>query len=188
MDLTDESQFEQLYRLHFHGMIGFARIYVSDVSIAEEMVQNVFLNIWSRRASVELRTSIKSYLFRSVHNECLNYIKKMNVREKAHHEIASQMISYTNDASESLQAVELRAKIQKVIQALPKQCAVVFRLSRNEQLSYAEIAQTLGISIKTVENQMGKALRILRSNLQEYIPIIIMLLFDHLHHYWGGIL
>jgi len=188
MDLNDESQFEQLYRMHFPGMIGFARLYVSDSSLAEEMVQNVFLKVWSRRSTVVLHTSVKSYLFRSVHNECLNYIKKMNVRENAHHEMASQEISYASDASESLQALELKEKIQKVIQALPKQCAAVFRLSRNEQLTYAEIAQTLGISIKTVENQMGKALRILKSNLTEYIPIIIMLIFDHLQQFWGGIL
>jgi len=143
---------------------------------AEEMVQGAFIAVWERHDTLEVHTSIKSYLYRAVHNSCLNRVKHLKVRLKHEETVKYQSDAVQSDASDEMVEKELDAIMANAIDALPSQCRQVFRLSRFENLTYAEIAQQMGISVKTVENHMVKALRVLREKLKDYLPVIIWLL------------
>jgi RNA polymerase sigma-70 factor (ECF subfamily) len=177
----DKSAFETLFRSFFPGLVLFAQKYVSDQDTAREIVHNVFLNLWEKREKVDTSTSLKSYLFRSVHNRCLNFIrdqKKFNRDETLFDRLDSDQFS---DASDHLEEQELEQRIFDSLQALPEKCREVFMMNRFEGLKYAEIAQKLNISVKTVEAQMSKALKILRENLIDYLKIIILFILTHLN-------
>lgn len=174
-----ERAFEQVFKTYFKPLHSYAYTILKDDSTAEEMVQNVFFNIWNRRERLAIDGSIKAYLYRSVHNESLNFLKHQKVR-------ASYQVHYrqetpeTESSSGKIMAEELSAHIQKALNELPPQCRMIFQLSRFEQLKYKEIAGELGISVKTVENQMGKALRVLRTKLAEFLPALLFLLWNFL--------
>ena len=177
----DKSAFETLFRSFFPGLVLFAQKYVPDQDTATEIVHNVFLNLWEKREKVDTSTSLKSYLFRSVHNRCLNFIrdqKKFNRDETLFDRLDGDR--YT-DASDHLEEQELEQRIFDSLQALPEKCREVFMMNRFEGLKYAEIAEKLNISVKTVEAQMSKALKILRENLIEYLKIIILFILTHLN-------
>jgi RNA polymerase sigma-70 factor (ECF subfamily) len=136
------------------------------------MVQNVFYKLWEKRDQVDIQTSLKAYLYKAVYHESLNYLKHEKVKS-VHQAHAVHSIDQSSDHSENkLMQTELETKIQKALNDLPEQCRTIFQLSRFEELKYREIADTLGLSIKTVENQMGKALKIMRSKLVEFLPTI----------------
>lgn len=172
----DENVFEQVFRLHYQRLCNYAAGIVADTDEAEEVVQQIFLNLWEKRMNVEITLSLKSYLYRAVHNACLNKLKQQKVRKL----YADEQIKITDEAyehtSQTILKTELEKQIHNAINTLPEQCRLVFKLSRFEEMKYAEIAAHLGISIKTVENHMGKALRIMREQLKDYLPIIIALM------------
>lgn len=168
--------FEQMFKDYYKALCNYACQYLKDMDEAEEVVQNMFYNLWSKKESIEVNTSIKSYLYRIVHNESLNKIKHAKVRQVYAEDYKSTMSSSFVDSSVGLQAKELNTRINLAINSLPEQCGVVFKLSRFENLKYSEIAEQLGISIKTVENHMGKALKLLREQLKDYLPAIVWLL------------
>lgn len=143
---------------------------------AEETVQNMFVNLWQKREQLEI-SSVKAYCYRAVHNECLNKIKHGKIKMSYADEYKSLAPVKHDSAVKELHAKELGVQIEEAIESLPEQCRAVFRLSRFENLKYTEIAEHLGISVKTVENHMGKALKILREKLRDYLPLLIWLLF-----------
>jgi RNA polymerase sigma-70 factor (ECF subfamily) len=141
------------------------------------VVQKVFINLWERKQEVDLSSSMKSYLFTAVHNRSLNVIrdrKKFSSGEMP--EMAGEW-----DVSTQIESMELDAKIRKVIDGLPEKCREVFELNRFEGMKYTDIAAQLGISVKTVENQMSKALKILREKLSLYMTILVWLLMHTLN-------
>lgn len=123
---------------------------------------------------MDMNRNIKSYLFTSVHNRCLNYIRDNKKFDRENVEIEKLDNHFDWDASDKLQELELEAKIKKAIDSLPEKCREVFMLSRFEDLKYAEIAEKLNISIKTVEAQMGKALKTLRTQLASYVSAYLL--------------
>ena len=136
-----------------------------------------YKTIWEKRADLEITLSLKSYLYRAVHNHCLNRFKHATVRE-AHREYTENFIPQSYESvTEVIHANELEERIEKAVSTLPEQCQKAFRMSRFEELKYQEIADQLGISIKTVENQIGKALKILRSELADYLPSLLILVY-----------
>ncbi|HMP99911.1 MAG TPA: RNA polymerase sigma-70 factor [Cyclobacteriaceae bacterium] len=170
----DKTAFEMVFRTYYNTLCNYAYGFVSDQDEAEEVVQSTFINFWEKRNDINIQHSLKAYLYRSVRNTCLNIIKHEKVKNK-HQEYA---MTYSSLASESTaQAVmknELEQKIAEAMTKLPEQCRLVFSLSRFEDLKYQEIATQLGISVKTVENQMGKALRIMREQLKDYLPLLLI--------------
>jgi RNA polymerase sigma-70 factor (ECF subfamily) len=149
---------------------------MKDDIIAEEIVQNVFFRIWEKKEQLQIDDSLKAYLYRSVHNESLNHLKHLKIKTSFQLQYSGNMESSNQDASNQMVAAELENDIQKAISELPPQCRTIFQMSRFEQLKYQQIADQLNISIKTVENQMGKALKVLRSKLVEYLPFLLSLL------------
>ncbi len=173
--LEKPEAFEELFRTHYSALCGYANMYLNDVDAAEDMVQEVFLKLWKNKNSLEIRTSLKSYLFRAVRNACLNMIDHINIREEYKKfnelDIKEDESNFTDESIVS----ELEDKIRTTIDTLPVERRKVFVLSRYEGLKYKEIAERLNISVKTVENQMGKALQFMRENLVDYLPLILLI-------------
>ena len=139
-------------------------------------MQSTFLNVWEKKETLSIRTAVKPYLYAMVRNACLNVIKHEKIKQKhAVEELAIGIHSY-DSVSHTVAGSELELKIQQAMEKLPEQCRLVFKLSRFEELKYSEIADQLNISIKTVENHMGKALKIMREQLKDYLPLLIVLM------------
>lgn len=174
-----EAYFDALFHTYYKQLCRFSFRIVHDKDKAEDVVQTCFINFWKKRKSITIQSSFKAYLFRSVYNRSINEYTRSK-------RIINEDISVLNETSGSIsedpillmQAQELQKKIDRAIMAMPDGCRTVFMLSREDQLSYKEIAEMLQISIKTVENQMGKALKIMREHL--FGLIIALCMFEAL--------
>jgi RNA polymerase sigma-70 factor (ECF subfamily) len=172
----NEAAFEQVFKSNFKNLHAYACVMLKDEAAAEEMVQNVFLKLWERTESISISGSVTAYLYRAVYNESLNYLKHLKIRSQHRLYVSHRMNSPSDTASRKVQLRELEDRIQIALNELPEQCRTIFQMSRFDELKYREIASHLNISIKTVENQMGKALKILRTKLVEFLPVLILLL------------
>jgi RNA polymerase sigma-70 factor (ECF subfamily) len=144
--------------------------------MAEEMVQNVFCRLWEKSDQIEIRESVSGYLYRSVYHESLNYLKHLKVRD-AYQTYAVNQMENTNNTSHNLELKELEDRLEVALKELPEKCRTIFQMSRFEELKYQEIADRLELPVKTVENQMGKALRLLRMKLVDFLPASFLLFF-----------
>lgn len=160
-----------IFNQYYQPLVQYGNTFMKDLDEAEDVVQQVFVSVWEKRESTEIHTSLRALLYKAVHNACLNRIKQQKVRR----DFAQSEMAGNTEASvaDPLQAKELQQKIEEAIGELPEQCAKIFRMSRFEQLKYQEIADQLQLSVKTVENQMGKALKLMRESLKEYLPVLI---------------
>jgi len=164
-----------LFREHFTGLCYFARKYTGDLDAAKEIVHSVFIRIWEIRYEFDWDKPTKSYLFASVYNRSLNYVRNnkkfMSHEEASLHNLRTDETVYSND----LETAELQSRIKSAIMRLPEKCREVFELSRFENKKYSEIALHLNISVKTVESQMSKALYILKEELKDYLMIALLI-------------
>src|SRR5882724_4082376 len=174
----NEQVFEKVFKTHFKNLHAYACSILKDESDAEEMVQQVFYKLWEKKTRWDIHTSLKAYLYRSVHNECMNHIKHQKVKtvHQQYSMLQEKQQVEKNDPAQQLTGNELEKKIFAALNDLPEQCRTIFQMSRFESLKYQEIAFQLGISVKTVEAQMGKALKRMRLKLVEYLPIFMPLL------------
>lgn len=171
----DETAFEMIFKEYYQALCRYANSFLNDREEAEEVVQAGFLNIWEKRHNLVVTTSLKAYLYQSIRNRCLNVIKHEKVKQQHAHYETVMSVNHADSTANEVLSNELEQKIYVAMQALPEQCRLVFKLSRFEELKYQEIADQLNISVKTVENQIGKALKIMREQLREYLPIILLL-------------
>lgn len=161
-----EAFLESLFHTYYKILCRFSFRIVHDKDKAEDVVQTCFVNLWQKKDSINIQSSFKSYLYRSVYNRSINeYTRSRKIIQEDISVLNEVSSSVSEDPELLLQAKETQQKIDQAISFMPDGCRTIFLLSREEQLSYKEIAETLGISVKTVENQMGKALRILREHL-----------------------
>jgi RNA polymerase sigma-70 factor (ECF subfamily) len=174
----NETAFEMLFRTYYKPLCNYAYSFLNDPDEAEEVVQSAFIGVWDKRSSIEIQSSMKSYLYRMVRNSCLNVIKHANVKKQHVKYALAGGEPMDESASQSVMSQELELKIQEAMKQLPEQCRLVFQLSRFEELKYSEIAGQLNISVKTVENHMGKALKIMRSQLKDYLPLFLFFMKD----------
>ncbi len=172
----DIASFEMLFNTYYSTLCRFAVSYLRDPEDAEEVVQASFIGFWEKRESISIDTSLKAYLFRSVRNACLNELKRQKVRQLHASQVAMDGEPQSEASDRIAMKQELEEKIQEAMGCLPEQCRLIFQMSRFEELKYKEIAEQLGLSVKTVENQMGKALKIMREQLKDYLPLIIILM------------
>ena len=171
----DEAAFKTLFTGHYRGMYNYACIILKDEAEAEEIVQNVFVRLWEKQNSIQIETSLKAYLYRMVYNDCMNHIKHRAVVLKFQKEKTYVMKNERDNSEDKIASTQLNEHLSNALRELPEQCRTIFQLSRFEDLKYREIAVQLGISEKTVENQMGKALKLLRMKLVDFLPFIIIL-------------
>lgn len=166
---NDISEFEKLFRTYYDPLCRYAFQMLHDMDAAEELVQEFFYNYWKNRESLEVKISLKAYLYRSIRNNALHYLEHLAItRMHAKEVIYTQTEFDTNSAADQLELNELNAIVERTLGELPARCSDVFKLSRFEGLKYHEIAKQLSISVKTVEADMGKALQLFRKNLKHY--------------------
>lgn len=171
----NKESFNKLFEDYYVNLCRFAYTYVRDSDIAEEIVQETFITIWEKRRYLEITTSIRSFLYSSVKNRSLNHIRNEKTRIDHENEFAREQSAKVAQLINLCEREELSQLIDQAINELPGQCKTIFELSRNENLTYNEIAQQLNISPKTVENQMSIALKKLRHKLSPYLTCLITL-------------
>lgn len=178
----DQKALELLFSIYFPRLNDFARNVVNDDGISQDIVQEVFVKVWEKKAEIE-SLNIEAFLFRLVRNRCIDYIKHLKVvnnrLQKIH--IASKYeelyrIDFVGNEPYVLIEAELKMKIEKIIQDLPDRCREVFMLSRMNGLKNKEIAERLGINIKNVERHLNRALQSFRVNFSEELPIALFVL------------
>ncbi|MEX2380654.1 MAG: RNA polymerase sigma-70 factor [Vicingaceae bacterium] len=172
----DIRAYELLFKAYYQALCNFAYTFTEDLSVSEDIVQEIFVKLWEKRSELNIKDSIKSYLFQSTKNACFNHLKHQKVHRKF--EVYSKKNDpFSQDTSEEVNAKQLAALVDTAIEALPEKRKKVFHLSRQEGLKYKEIADKLGVSIKTVETQMGLALKFLRRELKDYLPLLAVSYF-----------
>ena len=167
--LIDPREFEKFFKEKYRTLCLIACKYVKDIETAEEIVQEVLVRIWDKRDQLDIKGSIMAYITTSVKNSCLNYIKHQSI-VAAHERSEAQRVAYDpGEMEEEMADIELETAVLNAIAELPPQRQKIFSLSRVDGLKYQEIADKLGLSIKTVEAQMGSALKQLREKLKDYM-------------------
>ena len=160
----DARAFEQLLRLYCQPLIHFVCRYVRDTSTAENLVQEVFLAIWTHRSQLDPARSIKTYLYTAARNQALKHLRHSQVEQRSAADI-EMALPHPQTPEDERQRREIGVALAQAIEALSEKARIIFSMNRFDQLSYAEIAEIQGISIKTVETQMGRALKFLRTRL-----------------------
>lgn len=168
-------ELESLFRSNYKSLCLLSFKIVNSKETAEDIVQDCFLKFWKGKESILIKSSLKAYLYRAVTNASLNHIrlsKKFSDIETLAEEPAEEVLN-----ENAVNTEDLTEKIKEAIDSLPPKCKTIFILSRYQGLKYREIADTLQISIKTVENQMSIAFEKLREKLREYSSHLLLLLF-----------
>ena len=182
----DIGTYEELFKTHYANLCSYANKYLEDLDAAEEVVQDVFVKLWEGRKSLNITTNFQSYIFRAVRNSCLNLIKHINIREEYKAYNQEELNRNRQNLEDEIHASELENKIREAIEQLPIERRKVFVMSRYDGLKYREIAEKLNISDKTVENQMGKAIKFMKEKLSKYLVINILYLIKLLSgNGWG---
>jgi RNA polymerase sigma-70 factor (ECF subfamily) len=166
-------EFEQFFQEYYIPVLHYCGTIVKDMDDANDIVQQVFVSMWQKSEEINIHTSARAYLYKMVYNASLDFLKheKIKLRHRKEAPEINNVTAFSDKAAEN----ELEEKIELAIAELPERCGKIFRMSRLKNLKYREIATVLNISEKTVENQMGKALKILREALKDYLPILLLL-------------
>jgi RNA polymerase sigma-70 factor (ECF subfamily) len=164
-------KFEGLFRDLFKPLCSFAMKYTGDLDAAKNLVHEVFIHVWEKFDSLPADTNYKSYFYTAVRNRCLNYIRDKKKFVAIENVAEHQLMEFNS----TLESSELAQKIETGIASLPEKCRIVFELNRVEGLKYAQIAEKLNISVKTVEAQMSKALAVMKDHLREFLTLIFIL-------------
>lgn len=170
--LAHPEEIAQLFSEHYEQLHRYAFTILKDGDTAKDIVQAIFLNLWEKRASLNINTSPKAYLFRCVYNESLNYLKKQDTLKKHHFSATAGVMQDEQKPFAWEDDLLLKARIEGALNNLPPQCREVFVKSRAEEKKYSEIASELNISVKTVEAHMSKALRLIRQVVRVFIWFI----------------
>jgi RNA polymerase sigma-70 factor (ECF subfamily) len=180
--LGDQKALELLFAIYFPRLNDFACKVVRDDVISQDIVQEVFVKIWEKRAEIE-PINLEAFLFRLVRNRCIDYIKHLKVINNRMQEIQISSkyeelyrIDFVGDEPYVLIEQELKQKIEKTIDSLPERCREVFILSRMNGLKNKEIAEKLDINIKNVERHLSRAMQSFRENFTEELPLAIVIL------------
>lgn len=177
----DHSAFEALFKIYYLPLTRFAWRFVQEESLAEELVQEVFAWAWENRQQLHITGKIRSYLYKAVKNQSLNYIKRHKLRVEyttqwVEHQDLIATPAFEVVESEELRHKELREIVGKAIEELPPRSKMTFKLHRFDGLTYQEISDVMNISVKTVESQMTRTLKILRTRLDDVILLMVALL------------
>lgn len=165
----DIHAFEQLFRAYYQPLLLYGVNIVKREEIVEEIIQDIFYVLWRDRSKIRIFQSIKAYLYKSVYNESLQHLKKTSVRERYHQTVQSRTVQPTVETpEEALEAKELKELIESSLNQATKRQQEIYLSHREEGMTYAEIAQKHSVSIKTVEAEISKVLRLLRKSIEQY--------------------
>jgi RNA polymerase sigma-70 factor (ECF subfamily) len=175
ISIDNADAFEYVFLTYYNELCIHAYSILKDKDNAEEIVQEVFVKLWESRMELSIKQSIKAYLYRTVHNQCINYLDHLLVKKKYAAESSENFRDLISPVSAdypiaNLIVQELQDKIDQSLLSLPEQCRKVFLLIRHDDLSYKEAAEKLGVSVNTVKTQLQRAISRLRENLKNYLP------------------
>jgi RNA polymerase sigma-70 factor, ECF subfamily len=172
----DEYAFELLFKEYYEQLTRFSWRYVKSKAVAEGLVQDIYSDIWENRGDLELSGCIRPYLYKVVRNHSLNYIKHQEVQRKYDPMWMDQkevpMINYRDEKREE----QIRKAIEQAVEELPERSRMTYKLHRHDGLTYHEIAEVMDVSVKTVESQMTRTLKMLRERLAYLLPFLIAVL------------
>lgn len=173
----DKTVFESLFHSNYKNLVLYAKKFVIDTEIARDLVQDVFIYLWDKRTKLNIDRSLSSYLFRSVHNACINHLKRESTKENYIRNFllnindAGYYGTSNEDSHELVVYKDLLTRIELIVEGLPEQCRNIFRMSRFRGLKNKEIADIYAISPRTVETQIYRALKVLKENLRPYASL-----------------
>ncbi|WP_343667738.1 RNA polymerase sigma-70 factor [Chitinophaga sp.] len=176
--ITNTGVLEGYFNEYFEVLHRYAYTILKDNDEAKDVVQIIFMQLWEKRDSISINQSVRAYLYTATHNHCLNRIKSRQTRQRYYDHFATREEWTTTASEDQLNFRELKKEVLQAMETLPEKCREIFYKSRFEEKTYPEIAKELGISLKTVEGQMGKALRILRTLLLTGPNLVIYLLTE----------
>ncbi len=170
-----EKNFDKIYVSYYPRLIRFAREYVILEEDAENIVQDIFLFLWEKRNVLNIEVSLMSYMFSLVKHRCLDYLRHSNVVEDYKKELNLKLLALEQLDSSISSDENVEEAITNAINKLPDRCREIFLKSKIEGKKYREIAWEMNLSINTIENQMSIALKKLRIELRDYLPLLIFL-------------
>lgn len=181
LEKNDVQAYEMLFKEYYKFLCSFAYGHVKEKLIAEEIVEEFFVDLWNNRHKITISISVRSYFVGAIHHRCLNYLQREKSKFVSSHTIANLidkegMLGDKLIAPEvpSILTNELENLLNKAIERLPKSCKEIFLLSRFQDLSYEEISQKLNVSVNTVKTQIKIALSRLREDLKRYMVIFLL--------------
>lgn len=161
--------YDYIFHFYYSGLVVFVHKYINDQDVAEDIVQEFFVKLWINRERLQIETTLKAYFFSSIKNRCIDYLRHELIKGKVEKNLLEKVQSLTNEHDLLIES-ELRDQINAAIDKVPPVCREIFIMNRFEGLKPAEIADKKGISVRTVETHIGKALKILRKELSGYLP------------------
>ena len=161
--------FEELFRKYYSLLCNYAFKYLRDMDKCEEIIQDLFYTVWDKRGEIKIQTSVKSYLYRSVYNNSINYLKHRSIEYRYRQHVMESDNNTSPEVTNEIFADELSEIIENTLNELPERSRTIFNLNRFEGLKYHEIAEKLSLSVKTIEANMSKALKLFRKNLREFM-------------------
>ena len=174
----DKNSFRDIFHEYYTPLCHLSQHYLEDEDEAKGVVQEAFVKLWEIRHELNPDSNLRNFLFTLVKNNCLNILNRRQILLKHHEKIRWLEMHYQYESlarmgDDYLEFDELKEKIDLAVRKLPEHCRIVFEMSRFEDLKNREIAEKLGVTQKTVEAHLTKALKILRKDLKDYLPIII---------------
>lgn len=169
-----EDSYEKLFMTYYAQLVVFAQKILGDEDLSRDMVQDVFVMFYEKRKELNIHTSLKSHLYQTVRNRCLNQIKRTQIRRDHHADMFVDKKRQEAFFEDKVLETELEARIFKVVESLPKQCRRIFEMSRYEGVTNQEIADKLSLSKRTVETQISKALKTLRKQLKNHVDVALL--------------
>ena len=176
----DHASFKELFQEYYFLLTRFAWRYVKSKAVAEELVQDVFADIWEERESWEIEGSLRAYLYKVVKNNCLDYLKHQKIEKKYDSRWMDQKKNTTIEFQDELREREVKNAIEQAIEALPPRAQMTYKLHRFDGLTYEEIGEVMNISVKTVESQMTRTLKKLREHLSHLLPTMMSVITSSL--------
>jgi len=174
---NDNVAYEKVFRAYYRSMTSYAFRFLGNLPDSESVVQDVFLRLWQNRMEISITSSLQNYLFKSVKNHCVNFLDHERIKTR-YQNIVIQNEADRSDYGEFFPELDLMKRIESAIEALPPKRQEIFRMAREQGLKYREIADRLGLSVKTVETQMTMALKQLRIALKVYKHMVLFFMPD----------
>ncbi|MCL3779222.1 RNA polymerase sigma-70 factor [Prolixibacteraceae bacterium JC049] len=174
---SDKVLFDALFDKHYKSLCSYAYTLVRDYSVAEDLVQDLFVRIWHRRSELKIADIHGGYLFKAVYAKCLDVLKHDEVKKRYEQELKSGTLL---EFDESISQFELSEKLKTIIEKLPVRRKEIFFMSKIHGMTYKEIAEELDISVNTVDTQLRRTLQLLRSEMKDYLPILPLIFFENI--------
>lgn len=172
---SNQGVFELVFNYYYSGLVIYADQIIKNIEISEDIVQSVFMKLWETRETIEIR-SFRSYFMQCVKNRCIDHLRSLQVKQRFDNRIPE--VDHLVMEEDLWTKNELTELLEKAVEDLAPRCREIFWMSRYENLKIAEIAEKLGISKRTVETQISKALKILRVKLVDYLSLFILYFFS----------